>query len=111
MPRLAKTAARGYGADHQARRAALAPTVNAGHATCWRCGLPILPGQAWDLGHDDHDRSIYRGPEHRRRTGGCPGNRAAGAVKGNRARGQRRRLAILTTPAGILRQPPTAARW
>ena len=36
---------------------------------CWRCaenGQPheVDPG-CWDLGHDDHDRSIYRGPECR----------------------------------------------
>jgi len=24
----------------------------------------ILPGQAWDLGHDDRNRSSYTGPEH-----------------------------------------------
>src|SRR6202008_906015 len=58
----ASTAARGYGAAHQAKRKELAPTVAAGLATCWRCGMPIMPGQAWDLGHDDRDRSVYRGP-------------------------------------------------
>ena len=31
---------------------------------------------AWDLGHDDYDRSIYRGPEHAR----C--NRSAAASRG-----------------------------
>ena len=55
---------RGYGAEHQRTRRALAPLVAAGHATCWRCGLPIHPSEPWDLGHDDHDRSITRGPEH-----------------------------------------------
>ncbi|MFE6645674.1 hypothetical protein ACFVJS_03865 [Nocardioides sp. NPDC057772] len=32
--------------------------------TCWRpgCGKPIDPTN-WHLGHDDHDRSRYRGPE------------------------------------------------
>lgn len=29
---------------------------------CWRCGTPIDPTY-WHLGHDDHDRSRYRGPE------------------------------------------------
>ena len=56
--------ARGYGTTHDRLRRALTPIVDAGRATCWRCGLPITPGEPWDLGHDDHDRSITRGPEH-----------------------------------------------
>lgn len=106
MRTFAKTAARGYGAQHQGKRAALAPTVDAGLAVCWRCGRPITPGTPWDLGHDDTDRTVYRGPEHR---GPC--NRAAGARKANARRRARRRLAILTAPEPTLRQPPTAARW
>lgn len=51
---------------------------------CWRCGVPIQPGEPWDLGHvidranggqDEHAR-----PEHRHRTGVCIGNRSAGAA-------------------------------
>jgi hypothetical protein len=76
-----------YPGPHQAIRRPLAPQVAAGTVTCRRCGQLIRPGEPWDLGHDDHDRSIYRGPEH---AGGC--NRAAGARLGN----QRRR------PAGDL---------
>ena len=51
--------------------------VRAGKAVCWRCGLPIAPNQAWDLGHDDDDRNAHRGPEHRH-SRDCPmgGNRA-----------------------------------
>jgi hypothetical protein len=60
-----KTGARGYGARHQALRARLAPQVAAGLASCARCGERILPGEPWDLGHDDHDRTKYAGPEHR----------------------------------------------
>jgi hypothetical protein len=56
--------ARGYNRRHRDLRDAIAPAVAAGHATCWRCRQPISPGEPWDLGHDDHDRSITRGPEH-----------------------------------------------
>ena len=59
-------AARGYGPDHVRRRREAEPLVAAGRVRCWRCGKLIMPGQAWDLGHDDADRSIYRGPEHER---------------------------------------------
>jgi hypothetical protein len=58
------TTARGYGWSHQKARAQMATLVNAGEAYCWRCGGWIDPTQPWDLGHDDHDRTIYRGPEH-----------------------------------------------
>lgn len=61
------TTARGYGWKHQQERAEWAPEVAAGRVTCWRCGEPILPNEAWDLGHADEDRSITRGPEHARR--------------------------------------------
>ncbi|MBK6556280.1 MAG: hypothetical protein IPG16_03340 [Comamonadaceae bacterium] len=30
--------------------------------TCWRCGDDIDP-EHWHLGHDDYDRTVYRGPE------------------------------------------------
>ena len=56
--------ARGYGKTHRDTRTALAPLVATGRATCWRCGLPIAPGDPWDLGHHDTDRSITMGPEH-----------------------------------------------
>lgn len=66
------------------RRNAWAPLVNAGLVDCWRCGTRLRPGEPWDLGHrvdsvnggsDDDTR-----PEHRHRTGDCPGNAAAGAT-------------------------------
>jgi len=31
---------------------------------CSRCRRPILPGTAWQLDHDDYDRTLYRGPSH-----------------------------------------------
>ncbi|MBS41599.1 MAG: hypothetical protein CMH83_00190 [Nocardioides sp.] len=62
--------ARGYDAAHEAKRKQLAPIVATGCVKCWRCGRYIAATEPWDLGHDDRDRSITRGPEHR----GC--NRA-----------------------------------
>jgi hypothetical protein len=67
-PRIqAKTATRGYGGEHQKLRRQYADQLEReGVLQCWRCGRPILPGMKWHLGHDDWDRSIYRGPEHAR---------------------------------------------
>jgi hypothetical protein len=53
-----------YCRHHQELRATLAPDVAAGRWSCWRCRKQIEPGSAWDLGHDDRDPSLYRGPEH-----------------------------------------------
>jgi hypothetical protein len=84
-------AGRTYGRAHRDLRARVNAIVQAGQATCWRCRNPIEPGSAWDLGHDDHDRTHYRGPEHQ----AC--NRRAGAEKRNQqAAGQR---------------PPTVRAW
>jgi hypothetical protein len=62
--------ARGYGWPHQKLRKRYELFVGAGLVDCARCGQRIEPGEVWDLGHDDFDRSRYSGPEHR----GC--NRA-----------------------------------
>ena len=70
---MPKTADRGYGSRHKELRRKFARIVNAGGAECARCGKAIIPGEPWDLGHDDFDRSQYQGPEHRscnRRTAG-----------------------------------------
>lgn len=58
------TAQRGYGNAHKKRREQYKTLVAAGKAICWRCDEPIDPNGPWDLGHDDHDRTQYRGPEH-----------------------------------------------
>jgi hypothetical protein len=50
---------RGYGWEHKKLRKQVAQVVASGNAICARCGLPILPGHPWDLGHDDFDRSRY----------------------------------------------------
>jgi len=57
--------ARGYDADHDRLRAAWQAQLDAGaRMTCWRpdCHTVIDPSN-WHLGHDDNDRTIYRGPE------------------------------------------------
>lgn len=74
-----------YGHLHQERRRLLVPVVSTGTVHCSRCGRLIEPGQLWDLDHDDDQPGTYRGPAHSR----C--NRAHGAAKGNRQRGEERR--------------------
>ena len=56
--------ARGYGPEHDRLRAQWKPKVETGNVRCARCRRFINPGDAWDLGHDDEDRSKYTGPEH-----------------------------------------------
>jgi hypothetical protein len=75
--RRLSTTARGYGRTHRAVRTYWLPFVRAGLVDCARCGLKIEPGQEFDLGHVDGDRSRYSGPEHRH-SRDCPegGNRA-----------------------------------
>jgi hypothetical protein len=53
----------GWGHDHQRRRAAIAPVVNAGKATCARCGQPIHAGEELHLDHTD-TRDGYLGVSH-----------------------------------------------
>jgi hypothetical protein len=57
------SSARGYGHEHRKRRKLWEPRVERGEVCCWRCGKWIAPGEDWDLGHDDYDRSVWRGPE------------------------------------------------
>lgn len=58
-------AERGYDARHDRLRANYQARMDKGERfTCWRpdCGRTIDPTH-WHLGHDDRDRSKYRGPE------------------------------------------------
>ena len=60
-----RTINNGYGKEHKRLRAELARRMQAGEIfRCWRCGTFINPAGPWDLGHDDADRTLYRGPEH-----------------------------------------------
>lgn len=86
-----KARAREYNTPkHRALRKAWQVEVDAGHASCWRCGKPIPPGTKWQLGHDDNDRTVYRGPEHPR----C--NLSAAARKGARIRNAQGKTTRLT---------------
>lgn len=58
---------RGYDAAHDRLRADYQRRMDAGESfTCWRrgprCTVTIDP-KRWRLGHDDIDRTKYRGPE------------------------------------------------
>jgi 5-methylcytosine-specific restriction endonuclease McrA len=54
---------RGYDAAHDKLRAEYQARMDAGmEFTCWRCGR-LIDISAWDLGHQDQDRTRYAGPE------------------------------------------------
>jgi len=59
------TTTKGYGHAHQSLRRDVERSVLTGRARCVRCGEWIRPGEPWDLGHVDGDKSRYAGPEHR----------------------------------------------
>jgi len=64
QPRLTTTQ-RGYNARHTRSKDAWGRLVDRGGVICRRCGEGIAPGEPWDLGHDDNDRSLPTHPEHR----------------------------------------------
>ncbi len=54
---------RGYDAAYKRERAAWKTRILAGETIpCWRCDKPVTID--FHLGHDDHDRTVIRGPEH-----------------------------------------------
>ena len=75
---------RGYGEKHRRLRAYWDTFIQArGMPPCARCREPIRPGQAFDLDHDDADRTRWLGPAHST----C--NRAAGGRNGAATRNNR----------------------
>ncbi len=59
---------RGYGwrDGHRQHRADLVAQLERdGYLVCWRCDRDITSADDMHLGHDDWDRSVTRGPEHR----------------------------------------------
>lgn len=60
--------ARGYDKHHDRLRAEYQRRMDAGEQfICWRCAEQGKPHHVdpadWHLGHDDLNRSVYRGPE------------------------------------------------
>ena len=71
---------RGYDADHRAQRRAWQARLDADEPiTCWRCG-DLVGAEPWDLGHDDQDRTVTRGPEHRGRCNRSAAGKSAHAT-------------------------------
>jgi hypothetical protein len=89
--RRKSAAARGYGAKHRQVKAAWQRILDRRPVDCHAvtCLMPSrviprgTPSHLWDLGHNP-ERTAWTGPEHPR----C--NRAEGAARGNRARGEAR---------------------
>lgn len=75
---------RGYGPHHRKLRAQWQTRINQGeHITCWRCHTPIT-GTHWHLGHHDHDRETYNGPECVNCNTTAGGQQSRGRPKPNR---------------------------
>lgn len=97
-----RTTARGYGIKHQRLREKWKLKVDRGGVTCWRCGELITAGEPWDLGHDDRDRAVTRGPEH----AAC--NRATASHQPARERPTGSHPGLIDDPrdAGVGEAPP-----
>ena len=86
-------------AEHQAAVKAVKAQVAAGNAHCWRCGRYLPPGSPVHAGHDDHDRTVYRGPE-------CPPcNRNTAASRGARISNAKRKAAAKAKQQPLFARP------
>lgn len=103
MPRKGSTTARGYGTAHRALRRWWEPRVARGIVRCAQCGHPIRKGEAWDLGHDETNRTRYAGPQHAMIGARCRGNRSEGASKRGRVEP--------TAPAPLPDVPLEESEW
>jgi hypothetical protein len=84
-----------YGTSHDKMRRYFQRIIDSGEIVMCanpRCthpgGRQIIPGQAWDLGHEPGDPMRYRGPEHRR----C--NRATASQRKTLAPARRRQSRV-----------------
>lgn len=59
------TTAKGYGWNHQQKRARWKPRVEAGGVPCGWCGNEIIPGTPWAMGHPNDDKRFEPSPWHR----------------------------------------------
>ena len=83
-------------------------TRDSGHGHCWRCGRWLDPRKPVHAGHDDHDRSVYRGAEC------APCNLKAAARKGNRmsnAKQSARRNGLSASVPRPESAPTPVPRW
>jgi hypothetical protein len=82
--------ARHQTSEYKANARIIRARVRAAHSrgesvTCWRCRGAITPGMAYDVGHIHGaigNTLLDLAPEHRHRTGPCPGNRSDGGRRG-----------------------------
>ena len=58
--------ARGYGVDHQRRRARWKPRVERGGVPCGWCGRLIDAGEPWHMGHPGDRKDLEPTPWHRK---------------------------------------------
>jgi hypothetical protein len=60
-----------YDRQHKMGRVAWTRQVEAGFVKCRRCGVPIRPGELWDMGHFE-DKRVPARPEHLKCNRGAP---------------------------------------